>query len=83
VVSRIVPAEELDATALGIAAQVAKTPAVAVKMARTVIAHLSRPQIRASMDDEMIYQTFVNRSDDAAENRAARAEDRPPHFTGS
>jgi enoyl-CoA hydratase/carnithine racemase len=83
VVSRIVPAEELDATALGIAAQVAKTPAVAVKMARTVIAHLSRPQIRASMDDELIYQTFVNRSDDAAENRAARAEDRSPRFTGS
>jgi hypothetical protein len=35
------------------------------------------------MDDEMIYQTFVHRSDDAAENRAARAEDRPPRFTGS
>ncbi len=83
VVSRVVPAEELDATAQEIAAQVAKTPAVAVKMARTVISHLSRPQIRTSMDDEMIYQTFVNRSDDAAENRAARAEDRPPRFTGS
>jgi hypothetical protein len=52
-------------------------------MARSVIAHLSRPAIRASMDDEMIYQTFVNRSDDAAELRAARAEERDPHFTGS
>ena len=78
VVSRVVAPEELDATVREIAEQVATAPAVAVKMARTVIAHLSRPQIRASMDDEMIYQTFVNRSDDAAELRAARAEDREP-----
>ena len=83
VVSRVVPPDELDATVQEMAEQVARTPAVAVKMARTVIAHLSRPQIRTSMDDEMIYQTFVNRSDDAAELRAARAEDRPPRFTGS
>ena len=35
------------------------------------------------MADEMIYQTFINRSDDFAELRAARAEERPPRFTGS
>ena len=35
------------------------------------------------MTDEMIYQTFINRSDDFAELRAARAEERPPHYTGS
>jgi len=35
------------------------------------------------MADEMIYQTFVNRSDDFAELRAARAEDRDPRYTGS
>ena len=45
-------------------------------MAREVIRHLALPQIRASMTDEMIYQTFINRSDDMAELRAARAEDR-------
>jgi enoyl-CoA hydratase/carnithine racemase len=83
VVSRVVPEDQLDEAARDIAEQVAKTPAVAVKMARSVIAHLSRPQIRSSMDDEMIYQTFVNRSDDAAELRAARSEERAPRFTGS
>jgi len=83
VVSRVVPADELDATVRQMAEQIVAAPAVTVKMARAVIAHLSRPPIRASMDDEMIYQTFVNRSDDAAELRAARAEERPPHFTGS
>jgi hypothetical protein len=35
------------------------------------------------MADEMIYQTFINKSDDFAELRAARAEERAPRFTGS
>jgi hypothetical protein len=31
----------------------------------------------------MIYQTFINKSDDVAEMRAARSEDRAPRYTGS
>jgi len=83
IVSRLVPADELDDTVRDMAEQIAAAPAVTVKMARMVISHLGRSQIRDSMDDEMIYQTFVNRSDDAAELRAARAEDRSPGYTGS
>lgn len=83
VVSRVVPADELDATVLEMAGQIAAAPALAVKLARTVISHRSRPALRASMDDELIYQTFLNRSDDAAERRAAGAEGRPPRYTGS
>jgi len=83
IVSRVVPPEELDPTVQEMARQIASAPAVAVKLARTVIAHLSRPTIRASMDDELIYQTFLNRSDDFAELRAARAEGREPRYTGS
>jgi hypothetical protein len=65
------------------AEQIAAAPAVTVKMAREVIKHLALPQLRSSMADEMIYQTFINRSDDFAEMRAARAEERPPRYTGS
>lgn len=83
VVSRVVPDDELDATVRQVAEEIASRSFVAVKMAREVIAHLARPQIRTSMADEMIYQTFISRSDDMAELRAARAEDRPPRFTGS
>jgi enoyl-CoA hydratase/carnithine racemase len=83
IVSRVVPAEELDTTVREMADQIASSPAVTVKMAREVIRHLALPQIRTSMADEMIYQTFINKSDDIAELRAARAEDRPPNFTGS
>jgi enoyl-CoA hydratase len=83
VVSRLVPEDELDATVREMAEQVASSPAVTVKMAREVIKHLALPQVRTSMADEMIYQTFVNRSDDFAEFRASRAEERPPRYTGS
>lgn len=83
IVSRVVPREELDSTAREMAERIAAAPAVTVKLARKVIAHLARPQLRASMDDELIYQTFLNRSDDFAEFRAARAEERDPRYTGS
>jgi enoyl-CoA hydratase/carnithine racemase len=83
VVSRIVPPDQLDATAREMAEKIAAAPAVTVKMARRVIRHLAEPEIRTSMADELIYQTFISRSDDMAELRAARAEDRPPRYTGS
>ena len=83
IVSRVVPRDELDATAQEMAERIAAAPAVTVKLARRVISHLSRPQVRASMEDELIYQTFVNKSEDMAELRAARSEDRDPVFRGS
>jgi enoyl-CoA hydratase/carnithine racemase len=83
IVSRVVPPDELDATAREMAEAIAAAPAVTVKMARRVIAHLAEPEIRSSMADELVYQTFVNKSDDYAELRAARAEERPPKYTGS
>jgi enoyl-CoA hydratase/carnithine racemase len=83
IVSRVVPAGELDTTVREIAEQIASSPAVTVKMAREVIRHLSQPQIRTSMNDEMIYQTFISRSDDMAEMRAAHAQERDADYTGS
>jgi enoyl-CoA hydratase len=83
IVSRVVPAEELDATAREMAEKVAAAPAATVKMARRVIKHLADPPVRTSMADELIFQTYLNRSDDFAEMKAARAEDREPKYTGS
>ncbi len=83
IISRIVAPVELDATTREMAEQIAAAPAVTVKLAREVIRHLAVPQIRSSMADEMIYQTFVSRSDDAAERKAAAAEEREPRYTGS
>ena len=83
IVSRVMPNDELDTTAHEIAEKIAASPAVTVKLARKVIAHLSHPQIRTSMEDELIYQTFLNKSEDFAEFRAARAEEREPNYRGS
>lgn len=83
IVSRVVDPVELDDVVRSMAEQIAAAPAVTVKLAREVMRQLSVPQIRASMRDEMIYQTFLNRSDDFAEFRAARSEGREPRYTGS
>jgi enoyl-CoA hydratase/carnithine racemase len=83
VVSRVVPVDALDDTVMEMAAKVAAAPAVSVKMARRVIRHLGEPSVRASMAEELIAQTFISRSDDMAEFRAARAEGREPRYTGS
>ena len=65
------------------AEKIAAAPAVTVKMARRVIGHLAEPEVRSSMAEELIAQTFISRSDDFAEFRAARADGREPHYTGS
>ncbi len=83
VVSRVVPLEQLDETVFEMAHKIAAAPAVTVKMARRVIKHLSEPDVRSSMAEELIAQTFISRSDDMAEFRAARAEEREPRYTGS
>ncbi|UGQ11360.1 enoyl-CoA hydratase/isomerase family protein [Yinghuangia sp. ASG 101] len=83
VVSRVVAPDALDATVREMADKIAAAPAATVKMARRVIRHLAEPEIRSSMADELIAQTFVNKSDDYAEFRAARAGNRAAHYTGS
>jgi enoyl-CoA hydratase/carnithine racemase len=83
VVSRVVPLDDLDATAREMAEKIVAAPFASVKMARRIIRHLGEAEVRASMADELIGQTYLSRSDDMAELRAARAEDREPRFTGS
>jgi enoyl-CoA hydratase/carnithine racemase len=83
IVSRVVPNDALDETVWEVARKIAAAPAVTVKMARRVIQHLAEPEIRSSMAEELIAQTFINKSDDYAEARAAREEGREPRYTGS
>lgn len=83
VVSRIVDRDALDDTAREMAEKIAAAPTATVKMARRIISHLSQPEIRSSMAEELIAQTYLSRSDDSAERRAAAAEGRDPRYTGS
>ena len=83
IVSRVVPLEELDDTAMEMARAIAAAPPTTVKMARRIIQRLGDAQVRESMELEMIGQTFINRSEDFAEFKASRAEQREPRYTGS
>jgi enoyl-CoA hydratase len=83
IVSRVVPRDALDDEAWAMARAVAAAPTATVKMARRLIRHLTEPGVRVSMDEELVYQTFINKSADFAEFKAARAEERPPRYTGS
>jgi len=83
VVSRIVAESELDDVVRSMAEQIASTPTITVKLYREVLRHLSLPDLRASMADELTYQTTLNKSEDFAEFRAAKSEGRDPKYTGS
>jgi enoyl-CoA hydratase len=83
IVSRVVAPEKLDETAFEMANKIASAPMVTVKMARRVLQHLSEPGIRSSMEDELIYQTFINKSTDFAEFKAAKSEGRKPDYSGN
>jgi enoyl-CoA hydratase/carnithine racemase len=59
IVSRIVGDAELESTVREMAEHIAALPKLPLKLARAVIANLARPQMRSSMNDEMIYQSMI------------------------
>ena len=72
IVSRVVPAGDLDAKALEIAHTIAKAPALAVKMARSTIASLGHGQVVRTLHEELLAQTAVMASEEYQELRDAR-----------
>ena len=82
VVSRVVPDEKLDETALETARQIARLPAFTVQMFRRTLARLANPQVQRSIEEEALTQSLVFASRDYAEMKAARAEKREPSYRG-
>ncbi len=80
VVSRIVPADDLDATVREMADKIAAAPPLTIKLARRVIGNLASPEVRASMEEELLAQTVVANSHDFREFKAARAGDHQPDY---
>ena len=72
IVSRVVPADELDKTAMELAHEIAKRPPLAVKMARRVISQLATAEVDRSMYEEMLAQTVVMSSDEYKHQREER-----------
>ena len=82
IVSRVVPDEQLDETALEMAHAIAKSSAFAVKMFCSTLRGMANPPVRDSLAGEARAQSLVFKSDDYAELKAARAATREPKFRG-
>ena len=72
VVSRVVPAADLDDTVLEMATAIAAQPRMAVKLARATIAGLGHEQVLRTLDTELLAQTAVMASPEYQRMRDAR-----------
>lgn len=82
VVSRVVPDEALDETALEICREIAARAPLAVKMFRRTLARIAHPLAQQTMQEESVAQSLIFASEDYAELKRARSEERPPRFRG-
>ncbi len=82
IVSRVVPDEKLDETALEIAHAIAQAPDFTVKMFRRTMGRLATPPVQRSIEEEAVTQSMVFASHDYAELKAARVEKREPKYRG-
>ena len=82
VVSRVVPDEALDETALEIAGRIAAASPFTVKMFRRTLGRLANPVVQQSLAEEAVAQSLVFASEDYAELKRSRAENREPRFRG-
>jgi enoyl-CoA hydratase/carnithine racemase len=80
IVSRVVPGDQLEETALQMAREIAAAPAFTVKMARRNMGLIADELVRRSIAEEATTQTLVFASDDYREMKAARAEKREPRY---
>lgn len=80
IVSRVVERDVLDDTAMQMATTIASLPPLSVRAWRQNLLELATPPVTASLHAELTAQMLVYTSEDFAEFRAARAEERPPVY---
>lgn len=82
IVSRVVEDDELDAAVMEMAHAIAATPEFTVRMFLRTLRRLANPLVQASLAEESLAQTLVFASEDYAEFKAARSENRDPRYRG-
>jgi enoyl-CoA hydratase/carnithine racemase len=82
VVSRVVPDEALDETALAMCHEIAASPPFCVKMFRRTLSRLGHPMVQRTMQEESMAMTALYETEDYAELKAARAAGRTPVYKG-
>jgi enoyl-CoA hydratase/carnithine racemase len=80
IVSRVVPREELDVVAHEAARAIAQLPPLAVQAWRQGLLDLATPPVTTALHAELLAQMLVYTSEDFAEFKAARAEQREPRY---
>lgn len=80
VVSRVVPRDQLDEVALEAARTIASHPPLAVHAWRQGLLDLATPTVTNALHGELLAQMLVYKSDDFAEFKQARAEQRSPEY---
>jgi enoyl-CoA hydratase/carnithine racemase len=80
IVSRVLPIDELDAAAHEAARAISALPPLAVKAWRQGLLDLATPPITNALHAELLAQMLVYKSEDFAEFKKARAEERPPVY---
>src|SRR3954468_12478199 len=78
IVSRVVDRDALDDTAMQMATTIASLPPLSVRSWRQNLLDLATPPVTASLHAELMAQMLVYTSEDFAEFKSARAEERPP-----
>jgi enoyl-CoA hydratase/carnithine racemase len=81
-VNRVAPADELDATADGLVAELLACAPVAVGHAKRVLDAAAKPALAATLEHEVTVQALCARTEDFAEGTRAFAEKRQPEFSG-
>jgi enoyl-CoA hydratase/carnithine racemase len=80
IVSRVVTREALDDEAMQVATTIAAMPPLAVRAWRRNLLDMATPLVTKSLHDELLAQMLVYTSEDFAEFKRARAEERPPAY---
>jgi enoyl-CoA hydratase len=78
----VVLPEELDTHALHLARDIAAKPPLNLAMAKEMINLMHGPAIRTGTRAELYAQSYLFKTEDYAEARAALREKRPPHYKG-
>jgi enoyl-CoA hydratase len=78
----VVPPEELDAKALEIARDIAAKPPINLAMAKEMVNLMHGPTIRTGTRAELYAQSYLFKTEDYQEARAAHREKRAPSYKG-
>jgi 2-(1,2-epoxy-1,2-dihydrophenyl)acetyl-CoA isomerase len=81
-VSKIVPADQLEAAAREWAEKLAQGPTLAIGMSKRLLNRSLESDIETALEEEALVQTIVTQSEDTKEGMMAFMERRQPQFRG-